>query len=427
MWWQISTAVVVAVVAVLSMMDFHGEAPPPPPLKEPPIKIVEQTHEPPLEQEPPKVKKEKEPHVTYVIGDLHGDVDCGKYWVDRIGIVDNIENPTRWLEKDASLVFMGDYIDKGPFSYQTMLFVKSLTDAFPEKVTALMGNHEMEALKDRHPRRQPKYMHYAYSVVHPSEFKNFVGLHRDVNEEDELVIDLLLNATLEIYARQLQRSARFLPEVKSGACIVDFVPDESKELVKERLTEYQDAYLSAFYSNTTLGKWVENLKVAHVENGVIFTHGGIDTEIASVIAEYDSVDALNKYVADNAGNERFWEFLSTTKTGQAVEKMLFYRGNHDGEAACQELRSILDGMDGVQQLAVGHTPGENIRQLCGNQFLALDSLLGRWIRTSGNYYCPTETRAVGNFRCPDLEQRCLGQIVKIDQDGEVDIIFSNNE
>lgn len=432
MWIQISTAIVVAVIAILATMDFHGQGPPPEDTIKPvkPKKVKQQpVKQQPVKQQPVKQQpKEKEKHVTYVIGDLHGDVDCGKYWVDRIGVVDNIENPTKWLEDDASLVFMGDYIDKGPFSYQTMLFVKSLTDAFPDRVTALMGNHEMEALKDRHPRRQPKYMHYSYSVVHPSEFRNFVGVHRELNDDDDLVIDLLLNATLEVYARQMQRSARFAPEPSRAgdACIVDFVPEENKELVKERLGEYQEAYLSAFYSNTTLGKWVETLKVAHVENGVIFTHGGIDTEIAQVISSYESVDALNQYVAANAGNERFWEFLSTTHTGQAVEKMLFYRGNHKGEQACHELSSILNGMEGVNQLAVGHTPGKNVRQLCGNQFLALDSLLGRWIRTSGNYYCPTKTRGVGNFQCPDLEERCLGQIVQIDQDGDVQVIQNTN-
>jgi hypothetical protein len=404
MWWQLLTASLVVIIAILATVDFHGIAPPPPP--------------------PPEQEQPRQNHQTYVIGDLHGDADCAKYWVNRIGVVDDIEKPRKWLQKDASLVFMGDYIDKGPFSYQTMLFVKSLTDAFPNKVTALMGNHEMEALKDRHPRRQPKYYHMAYAVVHPSEFRNFVAVHRDLDGDDELVIDLLLNATLEIYAKKLQGSARFAPKSRSGElCIIDFIfPEHHRDLVKERLTEYQLAYESAFYSNTTLGKWVETLKVAHVENGVLFTHGGVDTEIASVLNKYDDMDALNRHVAENAGNERFLEFLQTTQTGAAIEKMLFYRGNHAGDAACRELSSILEGMDGVNRLAVGHTPSQNIRQMCGNQFLALDSLLGRWIRTSGNYYCPTETRVVSNFQCPSLEEKCLGQIVQIGSDGEVKVI-----
>ena len=414
MWWQISTAVVVAILAVLATVDFHGksQSPSPEPRKETDVKTVEKKQETPISAN----------LRTYVIGDLHGDIDCAKYWVNLIGVVDDIESPRRWLKNDASLVFMGDYIDKGPFSYQTMLFVKSLTDAFPDKVTALMGNHEMEALKDRHPQRRSKFYHYSYSVVHPSEFRNFVALHRDLDDHDELVIDLLLNATLEVYARGLQQEASFAPESKSGPCIIDFVhPQHHQDLVKTRLTEYQRVYESAFYSNTTLGKWVETLKVAHVENGVLFTHGGIDAQIAAVLNQYESMDALNKHVADNAGNERFLEFLHTTETGEAIEKMLFYRGNHK-QGACSELTRILDGIQGVTRLAVGHTPGKNVRELCGSQFLALDSLLGRWIRTSGNYYCPTEARKTGGFQCPDLEEHCLGQIVMIDSDGKVRVI-----
>jgi Calcineurin-like phosphoesterase len=406
MWCQIFTAAVVAIIAILAMVDFHGQTPPR------------------LSPQADGGARAPRSHQTYVIGDLHGDVDCAKYWVNRIGVVNSIEKPSKWLKKDASLVFMGDYIDKGPFSYQTMLFVKSLTDAFPDRVTALMGNHEMEALKDRHPRRLPKYYHMSYAVVHPSEFRNFVGIHRKLDDDDELVIDLLLNATLEVYGRNLQQQARFSPESKSGPCIIDFVnPEHHRDLVKERLTEYQLAYESAFYSNTSLGKWVETLKVAHVENGVFFTHGGVDTEIASVLSLYENIDALNRHVAENAGNERFLEFLHTTQTGAAVEKMLFYRGNHD-KGACPELSQILDGMDGVNRLAVGHTPGKNVRQMCGSQFLALDSLLGRWIRTSGNYYCPTETREVGNFRCPSLQGKCQGQVVQIGSDGQVQVIES---
>jgi Calcineurin-like phosphoesterase len=405
MFWQISTAVIVAFIAILATVKFKDE-----------------TNG--SKQSNTKLSSNRQ---TYVIGDLHGDVECAKYWVKQIKVVDNINNPKSWLQDDATLVFMGDYIDKGPFSYQTLMFVKSLTDEFPDKVTALMGNHEMELLKDRHPRRNPKYYHYAYSVVHPNEFRNFIQIYRDIDDDDELVIELLLNASMEVYSRNLHRSARFAPETKVGPTIIDFVlKDHHKDLVRTRLTEYQLAYESSFYSNTTLGKWLEGLKVAHVENGVLFTHGGVDTEIASMLKRFKNVTALNNHVRENAGNERFLEFLSSSETGAIVQKMLFYRGNHK-PAACDELSRILHDLEGVYRLAVGHTPGKYVRIMCENQFLALDSLLGRWIRTSGNYYCPTTSREVSNFRCPTLEEKCLGQIVQIGGDGTFRIINSTQE
>lgn len=203
-------------------------------------------------------------------------------------------------------------------------------------------------------------------------------------------------------------------------CVVDFIMPEHQELVRERLLTYQDSYERAFYSNTTMGKWVEQLKVAHVENGVLFVHGGVDDEIAAVLNKYESIEALNQHVVEHAGQDDFLDFLQQTQTGRAIEKMLFYRGNHQGD--CAELQGILDSMQGVNRLAVGHTPDSTVRSKCGKKFLALDSLLGRWIRTSGNYYCPQEEREVANFKCPPLQPKCLGQIVAIDAEGGVEVI-----
>jgi hypothetical protein len=42
-----------------------------------------------------------------------------------------------------------------------------LTDTFPDRVTALMGNHELELLKDREKENEFKYLNLAYSAVHP--------------------------------------------------------------------------------------------------------------------------------------------------------------------------------------------------------------------------------------------------------------------
>ena len=58
----------------------------------------------------------------YAIGDLHGDAKCAKEWISATGLVD--ETFTRWLQPTANLVFVGDYIDKGPTSLQTALMVK---------------------------------------------------------------------------------------------------------------------------------------------------------------------------------------------------------------------------------------------------------------------------------------------------------------
>ena len=93
-----------------------------------------------------------EPQTIWAIGDLHGDALCAQHWVGRTGLVANLAQPPSawvWTDAAAHLVLMGDYIDKGPRSKQTLKLVRALTRRFPSQVTALMGNHELNLLVDR--------------------------------------------------------------------------------------------------------------------------------------------------------------------------------------------------------------------------------------------------------------------------------------
>jgi serine/threonine protein phosphatase 1 len=70
---------------------------------------------------------------TYVIGDLHGRLDLLDRLMDRI-------NPN--LQGDR-LIFMGDYIDRGPYPRGVVDYVLRLKNlAAPEGVILLKGNHE---------------------------------------------------------------------------------------------------------------------------------------------------------------------------------------------------------------------------------------------------------------------------------------------
>jgi Calcineurin-like phosphoesterase len=101
----------------------------------------------------------------YAIGDLHGDVECARQWVARTNVLrrsdeattaaatttsdDETNGPLVWRDDNTRLVFLGDYVDKGITAKQTVKYVKYLTETYPDYVTAIMGNHELELLRDR--------------------------------------------------------------------------------------------------------------------------------------------------------------------------------------------------------------------------------------------------------------------------------------
>lgn len=425
---------------------------------------------------------------VYVIGDLHGDAKCAVSWVNRTGLVANLikedissseplfkqlNDPSewKWTNDKATLVFMGDYVDKGPTAKQTVELVKDLTETFPDKVTAILGNHELELLRDRDAKLTPveKYSAYSYAVVHPGDYHNYMF---NVDEDDHLVLDQLLEASMEVYAHNAHSVVRMVPGLPTNSdvhtkrgikyAITDIIPPQHRLLAQERLAEYQTAYLNTFRSGSSLGQWMERRPIAHYAEDIktLFVHGGVNynTGKSYFMKGKEDVDKLNSVWWEHSNEENLYNFLEgkgMTKEdglmGYVVYELLTYRGNHPGYAnweshgtyddgasedddkVCKTLYDMLSYMNGIDRIAVGHTPESDVRILCKGKFLALDSMLGRWIRGSGNMYCagpehfesrkdhPKSSRD-GRFTCDDIKETCDGQITRLDSDGSVNIL-----
>ncbi len=69
---------------------------------------------------------------TFAFGDIHGDLES----LERV-----FRRLPRLTESDT-VVFVGDYVDRGPSSAQVIDFVRDLQRKGPAKVVALRGNHE---------------------------------------------------------------------------------------------------------------------------------------------------------------------------------------------------------------------------------------------------------------------------------------------
>ncbi|WP_313420568.1 metallophosphoesterase [Brevibacterium casei] len=70
---------------------------------------------------------------TYAVSDIHGHIEPFRTALEFVG-----------LDRDlaAELILLGDYVDRGPASADVLIAVRELCLRFPDRVTALLGNHD---------------------------------------------------------------------------------------------------------------------------------------------------------------------------------------------------------------------------------------------------------------------------------------------
>jgi hypothetical protein len=89
----------------------------------------------------------------WVVGDIHGAYDKVRAILLRAGLIDF---DGAWTAGDAHLVFLGDYMDRGPDGLGVVRFVRNLevqARLAGGEVTALLGNHEVMFLAAQRFRR----------------------------------------------------------------------------------------------------------------------------------------------------------------------------------------------------------------------------------------------------------------------------------
>jgi len=76
-----------------------------------------------------------------LIGDIHGHADKLESLLQKLGYA---KSNGAYAHPDRKVLFVGDYIDRGPKIRETLEIVKAMVDK--EHAIALMGNHEYNAL-----------------------------------------------------------------------------------------------------------------------------------------------------------------------------------------------------------------------------------------------------------------------------------------
>jgi len=73
------------------------------------------------------------------VGDTHGDLEATEKIIRR------------YLKSDNKLVFLGDYVDRGPASLENINFLLRQKIEHPDSIHLLMGNHEGYSVVSFHP------------------------------------------------------------------------------------------------------------------------------------------------------------------------------------------------------------------------------------------------------------------------------------
>lgn len=78
----------------------------------------------------------------YVFGDIHGREDMLAVLLNNVLDDEDYGQLEQGNSSTLRVIFLGDYIDRGPQSKQVLELVRALQDEYPEAVFPLRGNHE---------------------------------------------------------------------------------------------------------------------------------------------------------------------------------------------------------------------------------------------------------------------------------------------
>lgn len=120
--------------------------------------------------------------MTDLIGDVHGHADKLEELLQKLGYT---KNKGIYSHPERKVVFLGDYIDRGPKIRETLQIVRAMVES--DHAIALMGNHEYNALCFHFPETEGGHLrkHLIKNIIqHYETLKQFQN--RQEEYEDNL-------------------------------------------------------------------------------------------------------------------------------------------------------------------------------------------------------------------------------------------------
>lgn len=167
-----------------------------------------------------------------IIGDIHGHADQLEQLLQKIGysLIDGI-----YSHPDRKVIFIGDYIDRGPKIRETLMIVKSMVEL--GSAIALMGNHEYNALCYHSLGKNGKYLR-EHNNKNKSQHKATLEQFEFFGEEWQKYLQWFITLPLfyensdfrAVHACWSATEIQYLKSKLSGNCLSQDLLEESTEI-----------------------------------------------------------------------------------------------------------------------------------------------------------------------------------------------------
>jgi hypothetical protein len=313
------------------------------------------------------------------VGDVHGDLDRFTALLRKVGLIDQAG---QWTGGSATLVQLGDLVDRGPKSRAVLDFVMTLEKEAPKRggtIRANAGNHEVMVMMGD------------LNYVVAEDYASFADGRSEQRRRTAF-----------------QNHARL--EARKGRTAIEDLWMKSHPL---GFVEHREA----FSPSGKYGKWLRGLPIVTRVDDSIFLHGGINPALglknidqinSAAKTEMQVFDNVTRYMINKelalpfytleefaqAADEEVQKTKPTTEQARThiqilrglleagnwltlhSEGPLWFRGyngwsDSEGEPRMQELLQTF----GVKRIVVSHTPQANgqIRQRFGGKVFLIDT------------------------------------------------------
>lgn len=245
---------------------------------------------------------------TIIVGDIHGDIKAFEFCARKF---------LRELDSGKSILFLGDYVDRGKNSVECAALILLLKVIFPNKVFLLRGNHEDAKMSHKYGFEKEALKKYdndrhVFEKIH--EAFNYLSIAAIIDNSTLCVhggISLRLNDL-----RQIDKLQKPIPytNLKKGNFVMDLLWSDPSSDAKD-FKEDQNLKTRKKFSHEQTKAFLEKFNLEHIIRGHQCVQNGYDDKFgdSSIITIFSIPNYVRKHnkgaIMEYIGKDTF-EFIN---------------------------------------------------------------------------------------------------------------------